>query len=96
MSSPLPDIRPKDGHAACACWFRTGGSDVSHVTAPRSIVSVVVGLFEHAFLVIVGFVLMVLGLGRGVTMIMLPAGIGIGRLGCGMFVSGFLVHLDQP
>jgi hypothetical protein len=69
---------------------------MSDVTAPRRIVGFLVALFEHAFFVILGFVLMVLGLGLGVTMIMLPAGIVIGLLGFAIFVGGLFVHMDQP
>ena len=46
---------------------------------------------EHAVFVIAGFVLMVIGLGLGVTMIMLPVGIVVGLLGVAMFVGGLLV-----
>jgi hypothetical protein len=41
----------------------------------------VVGFLEHAVTVLVGFVLMVIGLGLGVTMIMLPVGVMIGLIG---------------
>lgn len=69
---------------------------MSHVTAPRRIAGFFVGLFEHAFFVIAGFVLMVLGLGLSVTMVMLPAGLVIGLLGFAMFVGGMTVRMDQP
>ena len=68
---------------------------MSNVTAARRIVDFFVGLFEHAFFVIAGFVLMVLGLGLGVTMIMLPVGLVIGLLGFAMFVGGMSVHMKQ-
>ena len=68
---------------------------MSDSIAPRSFVGFVVALCEHAFFVIAGFVLMVLGLGLGVTMIMLPAGIVIGLLGFAMFVGGLFVQMDQ-
>jgi hypothetical protein len=55
----------------------------------------IVGFFEHAGFVIAGFALMVLGLGLGVTMIMLPVGIVIGLIGFAMFVGGLLVHIDK-
>jgi len=55
----------------------------------------VVGFFEHALAVIVGFVLMVIGLGLGVTMIMLPAGIVIGLLGCAIFVAGLFGRINR-
>jgi hypothetical protein len=55
----------------------------------------VVGFFEHALFVFVGFVLMVIGLGLGVTMIMLPVGVVIGLIGVTMFVGGLLARLDE-
>jgi hypothetical protein len=68
---------------------------MTHDIAPRRMVDLFVRLCEHAFFVIAGFVLMVLGLGLGVTMIMLPAGIVIGLLGFAMFVGGLFVRMDQ-
>jgi hypothetical protein len=69
---------------------------MNNVIAPRNWGRRFVGLCEHAFFVIAGFVLMVVGLGLGVTMIMLPAGIVIGLLGFAMFVGGLFVRMDQP
>lgn len=51
--------------------------------------------FEHAAVVVVGFVLMVLGLGLGVTMIMLPVGLVLGLAGMALFVAGIFVRLDD-
>ena len=68
---------------------------MSHVIAPRRIVDFFIGVLEHAFFVIAGFILMVLGLGLSVTMIMLPAGLAIGLLGFAMFVGGMTVRMDQ-
>jgi hypothetical protein len=68
---------------------------MASVAAPRGIFGVFVGLFEHAFFVIAGFVLMVLGLGLSVTMIMLPVGLVIGLLGFAMFVGGMTVRMDK-
>jgi hypothetical protein len=61
---------------------------MSHVITLRG----VVGFFEHALTVLVGFVLMVIGLALGVTMIMLPVGIVIGLLGAAIFVAGLFAH----
>jgi len=63
---------------------------MSHAFGLRSFV----GLMEHAAFVIIGFVLMVLGLGLGVTIMMLPVGIVIGLLGLAMFVGGLFVRLN--
>lgn len=64
---------------------------MSNVLAMKNLL----GLAEHAAFMIAGFVLMVVGLGLGVTMIMLPVGIVVGLLGFAMFVGGLLVHLDK-
>ena len=64
---------------------------MAHVITLRN----VVGLFEHALAVVVGFLMMVLGLGLGVTMIMLPVGLVIGLAGFALFVGGLFVRLDQ-
>jgi hypothetical protein len=56
----------------------------------------VVGFVEHTLTVLVGFVLMVIGLALGVTVIMLPVGLVIGLVGVAMFVSGLFVRFDQP
>ena len=68
---------------------------MSYVIAPRGIIDFCVGLAEHAFFVIAGFVLMVLGMGLSVTMVLLPAGLVIGLLGFAMFVGGMTVRMDQ-
>lgn len=51
--------------------------------------------FEHVAVVIVGFVLMVVGLGLGVTMIMLPVGIVVGLFGLGLFIAGLTARLTD-
>jgi hypothetical protein len=53
------------------------------------------GVLWHIVAVIVGFVMMVVGLGLGVTMIMLPVGIVIGLVGVAIFVSGLFAHVTQ-
>ncbi len=69
---------------------------MSHVLVPRRrIVSFVVGLVEHLFFVIAGFVLMVFGVGLSVTMIMLPLGLALGLLGFAMFIGGLTVRINR-
>ena len=68
---------------------------MTHVPTLRSLGALFIGLAEHTAFVIVGFLLMVLGLGLGVTMIMLPVGLAIGLLGFAMFVGGLTVHIEQ-
>ena len=68
---------------------------MSHTLAPGRIGPMLVALVEHTLFVVAGFVLMVLGLGLGVTMIMLPVGLVIGLLGLAMFVGGLTVRLNR-
>ena len=49
----------------------------------------------HIAAVIVGFIMMVVGLGLGVTMIMLPMGIVIGLLGSAIFVGGLFARIGE-
>ncbi len=61
---------------------------MTHVLSRQTLVSVL----EHALFIVVGFVLMVIGLAMGVTLVMLPAGLVIGLIGFAMFVGGFFVR----
>ena len=49
---------------------------------------------EHTAAVILGLIMMIVGLGLGVTMIMLPVGIAIGLLGVAMVVGGVFARID--
>jgi hypothetical protein len=68
---------------------------MAHVIAPRQIAGFLIGVLEHTFFVVAGFVLMVLGLGLSVTMIMLPVGLAVGLLGFAMFVGGMTVRMGS-
>ena len=48
----------------------------------------------HVAAVIIGFVMMVIGLGLGVTMIMLPVGLVVGLTGVALFVTGIFGHFS--
>jgi hypothetical protein len=50
---------------------------------------------EHAAAVVIGLIMMIVGLGLGVTMIMLPVGIAIGLLGVAMVVGGVFARIDE-
>jgi len=69
---------------------------MAHVLQVRSLVGGVVRLFEHAAAVFVGFVMMVVGLALGVTMIMLPVGLVVGLLGVCIFLGGLFARFDNP
>ena len=49
----------------------------------------------HIAAVIVGFIMMVVGLGLGVTMIMLPVGIVVGLAGAAILVGGLFAHINE-
>jgi hypothetical protein len=68
---------------------------MAHAFAPRRFFGTIGRFFEHAAAVAIGFVLMVVGLGLGVTMIMLPVGIVIGLLGVAIFIGGLFARIDQ-
>jgi hypothetical protein len=44
--------------------------------------------FEHTMAVVVGFVLMIVGLAMGVTIVLLPIGVPMGLVGLLLFISG--------
>jgi hypothetical protein len=68
---------------------------MAHVMTHRQLWSGVGRFFEHAAVVILGLVLMVLGLALGVTMIMLPVGVVIGLTGVALFVGGIFARIDE-
>jgi len=68
---------------------------MAHAIAVRHIFGEVGRFFEHFAIVVLGFILMVVGLGLGVTMIMLPVGLVLGLLGMGLFVAGIFARLDN-
>ena len=52
-------------------------------------------LIGHLVAIVVGFVMMVIGLGMGVTMVLLPVGIPLGLFGLGLFLWGVLEYFDK-
>ncbi|MCY4025541.1 MAG: hypothetical protein OXH75_04415 [Acidobacteria bacterium] len=53
------------------------------------------GLLSHVAAVAIGLVLMIAGLGLGVTMVLLPVGLVVGLAGVGLFVWGLVGHLGK-
>jgi predicted Na+-dependent transporter len=68
---------------------------MAHVLRPRRFFGVLGRFFAHAAAVVIGFVLMILGLGLGVTMVMLPAGLVIGLIGVALVVGGIFARIDE-
>ena len=67
---------------------------VGHNTAGRLFLGFT-HFLEHAATVFVGLVLIIVGLGLGVTMIMLPVGVVVGLLGVLLVVGGLFARIDQ-
>ena len=55
----------------------------------------IVGVIEHTLAIVIGFLMMIVGLGLGVTMIMLPVGLVIGLLGMAIFIGGLFARVDR-
>ena len=68
---------------------------MAHTIAARRIFLGLGHFLEHAAAVVLGFILMVVGLALGVTMIMLPVGLVVGLLGVGIFTWGLVGHLQS-
>jgi hypothetical protein len=66
-----------------------------HTIPARRIFSGIGTFLEHAAAVVIGFVLMVVGLALGVTMIMLPVGLVVGLLGVLIFVGGLFARIGE-
>ena len=67
---------------------------MTHTLSVHDAFSAVVGFLEHAAAVVLGLIMMVVGLGLGVTMIMLPVGLTIGLLGFALVVGGLFARID--
>lgn len=67
---------------------------MTHTMSGRQVLSGVGRFFEHAAAVVIGLVMMIVGLGLGVTMVMLPVGIVIGLLGVAVLVAGLFARID--
>ena len=68
---------------------------MTHITTLHDALACVGRFLEHAAAVVVGLLMMLVGLGLGVTMIMLPVGIAIGLLGVAVFVGGLFARIDK-
>ena len=52
--------------------------------------------FGHVAAVVLGFVLIIVGMAMGVTMVLLPAGVVIGLLGVALVVGGVFARITPP
>jgi hypothetical protein len=84
-------------HIVCSLNARRRGQSMAHVDVwwHRHWVRVTERALAHTAAIVVGFVMMVVGLGLGVTIIMLPAGLVIGLLGAAIFVGGLFARIGD-
>ena len=68
---------------------------MTHVLSIHRMASGAGRFLEHAAFVVIGLIMMVVGLGLGVTMIMLPVGIAVGLLGVAVTIAGLFAHIDE-
>jgi hypothetical protein len=62
----------------------------------RHVLTMTGHLLGHVAAVVLGFVLIIVGLAMGVTMVLLPAGIVIGLLGVALVVGGVFARITPP
>jgi hypothetical protein len=68
---------------------------MAHAVHVHHVLAGIGRFLEHTAAVVVGLIMMIVGLGLGVTMIMLPAGIVIGLLGTAVLVGGLFGRIDE-
>ena len=68
---------------------------MTHTVSAHDVLAGLGRFFEHVAAVVIGFVLMVVGLAMGVTMIMLPVGVVIGLIGVALVVGGLFARIDE-
>jgi len=62
----------------------------------RQIATTALHVLPRLAAVVIGFVLMVLGIGMANTLVMLPVGVLLGLLGFALIVGGLFAHVDPP
>jgi len=62
----------------------------------RHLLTMVGHFLGHVAAVVLGFVLIIVGLAMGVTMVLLPAGVVIGLLGVALVVGGVFARITPP
>jgi hypothetical protein len=61
----------------------------------RSVADMVGRALGRVAAVIIGFVMMIVGLGMSVSIVLLPVGVVVGLLGVGLFVAGLFARVEQ-
>lgn len=65
----------------------------AHAWRLHTVVKTTESILGHIAAVVVGFILMVVGLAMGVTMVLLPIGLVVGFSGLALFIGGLLVRI---
>ena len=65
----------------------------AHTWHLQSALKTTESVLGHVAAVVVGFILMVVGLAMGVTMVLLPVGLVVGFLGVALFIGGLFVRI---
>ena len=68
---------------------------MEHAISTHNILAGVGRVLEHTAFVVLGLIMMIVGLGLGVTMIMLPVGIVVGLAGVLLVVGGLFARIDK-
>ena len=68
---------------------------MEHTISTHNFLAGVGRVLEHTAFVLLGLIMMIVGLGLGVTMIMLPVGIVVGLLGVAVFVGGIFARVNR-
>ena len=68
---------------------------MTHATATHGPLANIGRFLEHAVVAVIGLAMMVVGLGLGVTMVLLPFGLVIGLLGLAVLISGLFAQTDE-
>ena len=64
-----------------------------HAGRRQTLLKTTESILGHIASVVVGFILMVVGLAMGVTMVLLPVGLVVGFLGVALFVGGLFARI---
>ena len=65
----------------------------AHAWRLETVLKTTESILGHIAAVVVGFILMVVGLAMGVTMVLLPVGVVVGFLGVALFVGGLFARI---
>lgn len=68
---------------------------MAHTQTGHRIFDLIVQFLEHAAAVFIGLILIIVGLGLGVTMVLLPVGLPMALIGVLMVVGGLFARITE-